>query len=89
MGVAEWSVFERAFDGARADYARSRWRAHAAFVMPTQGAFEESANPTMGKVQIATLSWAGAGVTVFAHNYRDQRSGARAARQHRALRRRR
>jgi hypothetical protein len=42
--------------------------------MPTQGAFEESANPTIGKVQLATGSVATGHWQVFAHNYRDTRA---------------
>ena len=74
IGTAEWTVFERAFDGLRADYRRAAWRAHASFLMPTQGAFEESANPTMGKLQLASASWSFRGLQLFAHNYRDTRS---------------
>lgn len=73
VGIAEWSVFERAFDGARVDYRKSAWRAHASFVMPTQGAFEESANPTMQKVQITSVGVARGGLALFAHRYRDTR----------------
>ena len=74
IGGAEWTPFERAFDGLRIDYQRDAWRAHGSFVMPTQGAFEESANPTIGKVQLATASVAWDGWQIFAHNYRDTRA---------------
>lgn len=74
IGSAEWTMFERAFDGVRVDYQRPAWRAHASFVMPTQGAFEESASPTIGLVQIATASATRGGVEVFAHHYRDTRA---------------
>jgi hypothetical protein len=74
IGTAAWTVFERAFDGVRADYERHDWRAHASLVMPTQGAFEESGNPTMGKLQLATASWSVHGLQLFAHDYHDTRS---------------
>jgi Alginate export len=73
IGSAGWTVFERAFDGVRVDIQRPAWRAHGSFVMPTQGAFEESANPTMSRVQIATASWTADALHVFVHNYRDRR----------------
>lgn len=73
VGNAEWTIFERAFDGLRADYEAASWRAHASFVMPTQGAFEESANPTIERVRVGSASWTMAGVQLFAHTYRDTR----------------
>ncbi len=88
VGNAEWSMFERAFDGARVDYQGPAWRIHGSFVMPTQGAFEESASPTIGRLQLTTGSVSRGGFEVFAHNYRDRRAvsarpdntGARASR---------
>jgi hypothetical protein len=74
IGNAEWSMFERAFDGARLDYQGPTWRVHGSFVMPTQGAFEESASPTIGRVQLTSASASRGGVEVFAHNYRDRRA---------------
>jgi hypothetical protein len=74
IGRAEWTVFERAFDGVRLDYERRTWRAHTAFVMPTQGAFEESGNPTLTPVRIATVDWTTHALQLFAHNYRDTRA---------------
>jgi hypothetical protein len=74
IGNAEWSVFERAFDGARIDYEGRAWRVHGSFVMPTQGAYEESASPTIGRVQLATASASRGGFELFAHNYRDRRA---------------
>jgi hypothetical protein len=74
IGNAEWSMFERAFDGLRLDYQGSAWRAHGSFVMPTQGAFEESASPTIGRVQLTSVSASRGGVELFAHTYRDRRA---------------
>ena len=74
LGNAEWTIFERSFDGVRADYIRPGWRAHGSFLMPTQGAFEESANPTIQRVKTATASWTAGAVQTFAHYYRDTRA---------------
>jgi hypothetical protein len=74
IGRAEWTIFERAFDGIRVDYDRRVWRAHAAFVMPTQGAFEESGNPTLTPVRIASADWTTHALQLFAHSYRDTRA---------------
>jgi hypothetical protein len=74
IGNAEWSMFERAFDGARVDYDGPAWRVHGSLVMPTQGAFEESASPTIGRVQLTTVSASRSGWELFAHNYRDRRA---------------
>jgi hypothetical protein len=74
IGTADWTPFERAFDGIRADYTPGGWTLHGAFVMPTQGAFEESVSPTIGKVQLSTVRWHRAAVELFAHNYRDTRN---------------
>ena len=76
IGSADWTPFERSFDGVRGDYVAGAWKAHASFVMPTQGAFEESASPTIGKVQLISASVRGARTEVFAHNYRDTRAVA-------------
>ena len=73
IGNAEWTTSERAFDGARLDYISPAWRAHASFVMPTQGAYEESANPTIGQVRLATVSFSARDLTLFGHHYRDHR----------------
>ena len=74
IGNAEWTPFERAFDGARLDYSTPEWAGHGSFVMPTQGGFEESASPTIGRLQLATGSISTRGLSVFAHNYRDTRA---------------
>lgn len=73
LGNAEWTIFERSFDGVRVDYTRPHWQAQASFFMPTQGAFEESANPTIQRVQVTNARWTSGGVEVFAHRYRDTR----------------
>jgi hypothetical protein len=89
IGEAESTTFERAFDGVRADVDRPRWHLNAAWLFPTQGAFEESANPTMEKVRVfassATGKWGDAEsapsdpggrseAQAFAYHYRDRRN---------------
>jgi len=82
MGDVEWSTFERAFDGVRLDGHRTRWQWTAALLFPSQGAFEESANPTIGSVRVASASVtvgatgtarASRQLQVFAHYYNDRR----------------
>ena len=78
IGEAEWTTFERAFDGIRVDVDRPGWHATAGLLWPTQGVFEESANPTIDKVRMGT-----AAITItstqpreaqlFATHYRDTR----------------
>lgn len=56
IGEVEWSTFERAFDGVRVDVDRPRWHTTVAALWPTQGAFEESANPTIDKIRVGTAA---------------------------------
>ena len=56
IGEVEWSTFERAFDGVRVDVDRPRWHTMVAALWPTQGVFEESANPTIDKIRLGTAS---------------------------------
>lgn len=90
VGEAESTMFERAFDGVRLDITTgaaidapsAAWHVNAALLFPTQGAFEESANPTIGPVRVltASLSRAAGDATVsssltqvFTYHYRDRR----------------
>lgn len=80
VGDDEWSIFQRSFDGARLDVDRRGWSASAALVFPTQGAYEESANPTMSSVKVlgATMTVKPAIVAhqhlqFFTYHYRDRR----------------
>ena len=77
IGEVEWSAFERAFDGARLDLDRSGWHATTALLFPTQGGFEESANPTMSSVRVAsaavTRQFGYSEIQIFAHHYQDGR----------------
>jgi hypothetical protein len=56
IGEFEWSIYQRAYDGARLDVDRTRWHLTTSFLMPTQGGFEESANVTMTDVKLAAAN---------------------------------
>lgn len=56
IGEFDWSIVERAFDGVRVDVDRRGWHASGALLFPTQGAYEESATPTITDVQVAAAS---------------------------------
>lgn len=79
IGNFEWSLYQRRFDGARADVQRGRWKFGAGIAMPTQGGFEESTNLTMTKIQLAdasaTRADARSHTQAFTHVYRDRRGG--------------
>ena len=53
VGEFEWSIYQRAFDGARLDLTRPRWKATGVAFMPTQGGFARAAGPTMTDVVVA------------------------------------
>ena len=78
LGDFEWSQYQRRFDGVRFDADRPSWHATGSVVMPTQGGFEESANLTMPRIQVASASWTRKSPTsewqVFGQMYRDRRT---------------
>lgn len=53
VGEFEWSIYQRAFDGARVDVTRPAWRLTAVGLLPTQGGFARQANTSMRDVVIA------------------------------------
>lgn len=81
IGEFEWSIVQRAYDGVRADLDRPGWRLTGAALMPTQGGYEESASPTITKIQVysaaatfkpdVVLPWSE--LQLFTHTYRDRR----------------
>ena len=81
IGEFEWSIYQRAFDGARLDVDRRAWHATASFLMPTQGGFEESANETMTDVMLYAASIGikpaalkgGTDLQLFGYYYDDRR----------------
>ena len=78
VGNAEWSEYQRRFDGVRFDFDRPSGHLSAAAYMPTQGVFEESANLTIPKVQMASVTFTRPSQSrewqVFTHVYRDRRA---------------
>jgi hypothetical protein len=81
IGEFEWSIIQRAFDGVRVDLDRPGWRLTGAALMPVQGGYEESASPTMTRLQLysaaatfkphVVIPWSE--LQVFSHTYRDRR----------------
>ena len=78
IGIFEWSLYQRRFDGVRFDLDRPSRHVTAAAFVPTQGGFEESANLSMPKVQVVTASLTGKAPSaewqLFGSSYRDRRS---------------
>ncbi|MGE0041320.1 MAG: alginate export family protein [Vicinamibacterales bacterium] len=78
----DWSIVQRAFDGARVDVDRGRWRITGAALLPTQGTYEESATPTIERIVVGALaltrraapSGAAVETQIFAQAYRDTRA---------------
>ncbi|MDO8679177.1 MAG: alginate export family protein [Acidobacteriota bacterium] len=81
IGDFEWSLYQRRFDGVRVDVDRPAWRFTSSAFLATQGGYEESANLSMPKVQVAGMvltkkSSAPREWQAFAHLYRDRRASA-------------
>ena len=82
VGEFEWSLFQRAFDGMRADWASSGFRVTASAFQPTQGGFEDAAGVSMSGVRITSAVFTTAPGTIvpktelqmFTHRYRDRRA---------------
>ena len=78
IGNFEWSLYQRRFDGARADLTRGRWHFSAGAFMPTQGGYEESTNLTMTRLQVGAASATHHTKTsesqAFLYAYRDRRN---------------
>jgi hypothetical protein len=81
VGEFEWSLFQRAFDGIRADWSSKGFRATASAFQPTQGGFEDAAGVSMSGVRITSAVFTTAPGTVvpktelqiFTHRYSDRR----------------
>ena len=85
IGEFEWSIYQRSFDGVRADWRRGLYQVTGAWFRPTQGGFEEDANVHVPEVNIAVAALTakpGAWLPhtdsqLFVYHYNDDR-GARA-----------
>lgn len=56
IGEFEWSIYQRAFDGARLDVDRPRWHGTGFLAEPTEGGFEEEAGNRLRRVRVAAAS---------------------------------
>lgn len=56
VGEFEWSLYERTFDGLRADMDRRAWHLSGAWFSPTQGGFEDDAGARLGDVDVAAAT---------------------------------
>jgi hypothetical protein len=54
IGEFEWALYQRAFDGVRADLDRPRWHATAGAFRPTQGGFENAAGAEITRIDLTT-----------------------------------
>jgi hypothetical protein len=81
VGEFEWSLYQRAFDGVRIDWAAKRFQATATAFQPTQGGFEDAAGLPMSGVRVFSgVVTTAPGVIVpaselqvFVHRYDDTR----------------
>lgn len=96
VGTFDYALYQRRFDGVRADVNRPTWHFTAAAFLPTQGGFEESTNLSMPKLQVGSAVFTERGGPsasprawqAFAYLYRDRRPITCTAGQHRDIRRR-
>ncbi len=56
IGEFEWSLYQRAYDGVRADVDRPRWHVSASVLRPTQGGFEDQAGAPLNDVWVTAAS---------------------------------
>lgn len=81
IGEFEWSLYQRSFDGVRADVDRKGWHATGSWLRPTQGGFEEDAGKSLGDVDLITGALAlrpdvalpATDLTLFVYRYADDR----------------
>jgi len=81
VGEFEWSLYQRAFDGIRADWTSRSFRITGTAFQPTQGGFEDAAGVSMSRVRVLSgVVTAAPGailpkseVQLFVHRYDDRR----------------
>ena len=81
VGEFEWSLYQRAFDGVRADWTSKSFRITGTAFQPTQGGFEDAAGVSMSRVRVlSAVATTAPGailprseVQVFVHRYDDRR----------------
>lgn len=80
IGEFEWSIYQRAFDGGRADWDSRSAHVSAAALWPTQGGFEQRAGHSLRDLRVAAATVAlkpsivrHTELQAFAYDYRDTR----------------
>ena len=81
VGEFEWSIYQRSFDGVRGDWIRPSMQLTGSALWPTQGGFEEDANPSLRDVRVVggaltlkpSLVLPRTEVQLFGHHYDDER----------------
>jgi Alginate export len=81
IGEFEWSLYQRSFDGVRADVDRKGWHATGSWLRPTQGGFEEDGGRSLADVDLITgvlalrpdVALPATDLTFFAYRYADDR----------------
>jgi hypothetical protein len=81
VGDFEWSLYQRAWDGVRADVDRTTWHASGAWMIPTQGGFDEDAGASLGDVDVGAftitlrpgVALPATDLAAFVYTYRDDR----------------
>jgi Alginate export len=54
LGEFEWALYQRGFDGVRADLDRPGWHATGGLFRPTQGGFENAAGAEITRIDLIT-----------------------------------
>lgn len=57
VGEFEWSLYQRAFDGARVDWRAPRWTLTGTLLQPTQGGFEDAAGLGIDEIVAGNVAW--------------------------------
>ena len=82
VGEFEWSMYQRAYDGVRVDWAGQSVQLTGSALQPTQGGFEDAAGVSMSGVRVfSAAATAAPGAVIprselqlFAHHYADERN---------------
>jgi hypothetical protein len=84
LGEFEWSIYQRAYDGLRADWTGEAVRVTGSVLRPTQGGFEDAAGVSIDNITVVSgvatfrpnAPVRGAEWQVFSHYYDDSRAVA-------------
>lgn len=82
IGEFEWSLYQRSFDGVRADWRTPTWTLTGTALRPTQGGFEDAAGVGIDDLLVSNVAWTaapglvipGTEVQAFAAIYADDRA---------------